>query len=418
MSTTAELGLPTSRMPALPIRALMLGSLVSNIGNQITALAVPWFVLETTGSASKTGIAAAVTMIPMVLSSLFGGTIVDRMQQKHLAIFSDLLSCLTVAAVPLLYHTIGLNFGMLLALMFLGAMFDGPGSTARQVMIPALAERAGQPLEKVNSGFATISAITTLAGAPLAGVLVALMGAANVLWFDAATFLVSSLLVLSFVPLAARSEPSGASFLTDAREGLTFLMQQPGLRAIVFTATIINFLISPLFGVVIPYFANTVYGSASQLGIVMGGFGLGGLLGALAYGQFGMKWSRRGTFLGTMLVFTLPMWVMALQPQVIAMTLLVLVIGLGAGMVNPMVMTLVQQLTPSHILGRVMGTFGATAMMAGPVGLLLGGSSISAIGLTATIVVIAVISTLTTASTFINPNFRTFDHVETTAASP
>jgi MFS family permease len=387
----------------------MLGALISNIGNQITALAVPWFVLETTGSASKTGLAAAAAMIPLVLSVFFGGTIVDRMQQKHLAIFSDVMSCLTVAAVPLLYHTIGLNFGTLLALMFLGAIFDGPGSTARQAMIPALAERAGQPLEKVNSGFATISAVTALAGAPLAGLLVAVFGAANVLWFDAVTFLLSGLLVLAFVPLAAVSEPSGESFLNDVKQGFVFLMRHRALRAIVFTATVINFLISPLFGVVIPYFANTVYESSTKLGFMMGGFGLGSLLGAVAYGQLGSNWSRRNAIVATMLLFTVPIWGMTLQPPVLVMIGLLMVIGFGAGMVNPMVSTVMQQQTPSHLLGRVMGSFGATAMMAGPLGLLLGGSSISAIGLTATISVMAAIISLVAISTMVNPAIHEFD---------
>jgi MFS family permease len=409
MNTATGLEAPAGRASSLPIRALMLGGLISSIGNQITALAVPWFVLETTGSASKTGLAAAAAMIPLILSVFFGGTVVDRMQQKHLSIFSDLMSCLTVAAVPLLYHTIGLNFITLLALMFLGAIFDGPGNTARQAMIPALAERAGQSLEKVNSGFATISAITALAGAPLAGLLVAVFGAANVLWFDAVTFLVSGLLILAFVPLAAVPEPSGESFLNDMKEGFTYLMRQRGLRAIMFTATVINFLISPLFGVVIPYFANTIYQSASQLGFMMGGLGLGSLLGAVAYGQFGSNWSRRWAIVATMILFTVPIWGMTLLPPLLAMIALLFLIGFGSGMVNPMVFTMVQQQTPAHLLGRVMGTFGATAMMAGPLGLLLGGSSISTIGLTATIAVMAAIISLTTISTLVNPAFHEFD---------
>jgi MFS family permease len=394
---------------AVPIYALLAGSLVSNIGNQITALAVPWFVLETTGSASKTGIAAAATLVPMAISMLFGGAIVDRMQQKHLAIFSDLMSFVTVAAVPLLYHTIGLNFIALLVLMFLGAMFDTPGGTARQTMVPALAKRANLPLEKVNSWFGTIGAATSLLGAPLAGVLIAIFGAANVLWFDAATFLVSALLVTAFVPLAARAIPSGASFLADVREGFTFLMRQRGLRSIVLTATVINFLLSPLFGVVIPYFANTVYGSATKLGLMMGGFGLGALLGSIAYGQFGTRWSRRKAIVVTIVLFTLPIWGMTWQPNVAVMTALTVVIGIGSGMVNPLVTTLLQQATPEHLLGRVIGTFAATAMVASPFGMLLGGSAISLLGLTGSIALIAAIITATLVFVIAHPAFRELD---------
>jgi MFS family permease len=397
------------RPAAIPIYALLAGSLVSNIGNQITALAVPWFVLETTGSASKTGIAAAATLIPMAISMLFGGTIVDRMQQKHLAIFSDVMSFATVAAVPLLYHTIGLNFIALLVLMFMGAAFDTPGSTARQAMVPALAKRADLPLEKVNSWFATIGAATSLLGAPLAGILIALFGAANVLWFDAGTFLVSALLVTAFLPLAARAIPSGASFLADVREGFTYLMRQRGLRSIGLTAIVVNFLLSPLFGVVIPYFANTIYGSATKLGLIMGGFGLGALLGSVAYGQFGTRWSRRNAIIITMILFTGPIWGMTWQPNVAVMTTLAIVIGIGAGMVNPLVTTLLQQATPEHLLGRVLGTFASTAMVAAPFGMLLGGSAISLLGLTGTIALIAAIITAALVFVIANPAFRELD---------
>jgi MFS family permease len=409
-----------TRSGSLPIQALMLGSLVSTFGNQLTALAVPWFVLETTGSASKTGLVAAVTLVPTVLSMLFGGTVADRVQQKHLAIGSDIVSGLTVAAVPLFYTTIGLSFWGLVALMFAGAIFDGPGSTARSAMIPALARRAETPLEQVNSRFGAIRSATELFGAPAAGLLIAVMGAANVLWLNAATFVISALLVLVFVPLATSPVASGSSFLTDVREGFVFFLGNRPLRALALTATAINFLMSPLFGVAIPYFAKTVYESSTKLGLMMGAFGLGGLLGALAYGHLGQHWPRRNLIVLTMLLFGLPMWVMALQPPVAIMCGLVLLMGFGSGLVNPMAGTIIQQGVPEHMLGRALGTLSSTAMVAAPLGMLLGGSVIGLLGLTGAIVAIAGMFLVLIVATVVNPAFHELEHLgrEAQTAAP
>ncbi len=162
-------------MKRVPVYSL----LASNLGNMLTSLAVPWFVLETTGSATKTGLTAAATLIPVIIASFFGGALADRASRRGLSVFADLLSSLTLAAVPFFYLTTGPSFPGLLLLMFLGAIFDAPGGTARQAMVPELAERASMPLERVNSAFGVNQAVSMLLGAPLAGIMIA--------WLDPVT---------------------------------------------------------------------------------------------------------------------------------------------------------------------------------------------------------------------------------------
>jgi MFS family permease len=83
-----------------PLTALLIGSGVSGIGNQVSAVAIPWYVLQTTGSAGLTGIAAAVNVIPMILSGALVGTFVDRFGHKRASVFADLASALCTAAIP------------------------------------------------------------------------------------------------------------------------------------------------------------------------------------------------------------------------------------------------------------------------------------------------------------------------------
>ncbi|MDQ4058578.1 MAG: MFS transporter, partial [Actinomycetota bacterium] len=114
-----------------PLLVLFGANAVSLTGNVMTLTAVPWFVLQTTGSAAMTGIIASLNFLPIVLANLFGGAFVDRLGYKRASVIADLTSGFTVALIPLLYVTVGLPFWLLGALVFLGALLDAPGSTAR-----------------------------------------------------------------------------------------------------------------------------------------------------------------------------------------------------------------------------------------------------------------------------------------------
>ncbi|HEX9386570.1 MAG TPA: hypothetical protein VF918_09650 [Anaerolineales bacterium] len=135
----------------LPLYSLFIANAISLVGNVFTLIAIPWFVLQTTGSATKTGITGVFNILPVVLAGFLGGTIVDRLGYKRTSIISDLASGVTTALVSILYFTIGLEFWQLMILVFLGAFLDTPGSTARAALLPELAEQAGMPIERVTS---------------------------------------------------------------------------------------------------------------------------------------------------------------------------------------------------------------------------------------------------------------------------
>src|SRR5947208_7768206 len=126
--------LPATEMPTanrIPILGLLAANTISQIGSALTFIAVPWFVLETTGSAAKTGLTGVFEALPFIIAGIFGGALVDRLGFKRTSILADLTSGLTLALIPLLYHTVGLAFCQLLALSFLSNLFYTPGSTAR-----------------------------------------------------------------------------------------------------------------------------------------------------------------------------------------------------------------------------------------------------------------------------------------------
>ena len=195
-----------------PLFALFAANAVSLTGNVAALVAIPWFVLQTTGSATKTGITAFAGLLPVVLSGLFGGVLVDRLGYRRTSIVADVASALAVAAIPLLHSTVGLEFWQLVVLVFLGGLLDAPGGTARAALLPDVAAGAEWSFERATGATAVVERFARLAGAPLAGVLIAATGATNVLWIDAASFLVSAALVAVGVPQpAVEREPRKTS---------------------------------------------------------------------------------------------------------------------------------------------------------------------------------------------------------------
>src|SRR4026208_98532 len=132
---------------SFPIFSLFTANAISLVGNMLSAIAIPWFVLQTTGSATQTGITGFFTVLPVVLAGFFGGTLVDRLGYKRTSIIADIASGITVALIPLLYFTVGLEFWQLMVLVFFGALLDSPGSTARSALVPEPAASAQTPIE-------------------------------------------------------------------------------------------------------------------------------------------------------------------------------------------------------------------------------------------------------------------------------
>ena len=136
----------------LPIFALLAANTISLAGSALTMIALPWFVLQTTGSAAMTGLAGFFVALPGFLAGIFGGTLVDRLGYKRVSVVADLVSGIAIALIPLLFNTVGLAFWQLLALIFLGALLEIPGVTARRALLPELAGMARVRLDRFGEG--------------------------------------------------------------------------------------------------------------------------------------------------------------------------------------------------------------------------------------------------------------------------
>jgi MFS family permease len=396
-------------MKRVPLFAFLTANAISFVGNNLTMIAVPWFVLETTNSAAKTGLVGFFTALPAILAAFFGGVIIDRFGFKRMSIASDLASGVTVAMIPLLYFTGGLQFWHLLGLVFLSALLDAPGNTARTALLPDIAGAAGVGLEQANAASQTIQRATMLVGPANAGVLIAVVGTSNVLWLDAASFGISAGLFALAVPSGKRQPAASSPYFERLKEGLRFVRGDRLILTILLTVAITNLLDTPLFAVILPVFAQRVYGDATRLGVMISAFGAGAMLGALAYGVIGDRLPRRLTYITTFFLISLALWVLAFGPPYPAIVSALFFAGLVAGPINPLLMTVIQERIPAELRGRVFGTVTAVALIVTPLGMVLAGFAVERLSLTVTLIIIAASYLLVTGGQFFNPALRKMD---------
>jgi MFS family permease len=409
MHQIAAARLPRNRIPLV---ALLTANVVSTVGNLFTTIAVPWFVLQTTGSPVKTGITGAVTALSFV-ASFFGGTLVDRIGFKRVAVGSDLASGIAVALVPLLYHTIGLAFWQLLVLVFLRALCSTPGETGRRGMLPDLIALAGARSERVNGIYQTTLYSANLIGTALTGVLIALIGTSNMLWLDGVSFLFSATAIFLAIPPVSQPAPRRprASYWREMSEGWRFLVADRLLRGMAVLAALVNFIGAALVGVILPVYAREVFGTSVALGALFAGASVGALIGSVCYTAVAARLSRYRLFLVGIALLNTAFWLLAPLPSLVIAVPAVALRGLGIGLLAPTFGVIPQERVPAALRGRVFGTSGALGMVATPLGALLAGYAISGFGLRGAVIGLGLFTLVPSLWAVTNTALRQMDRV-------
>jgi MFS family permease len=404
----------TTQARRVPLFALFTANTISFVGDVLMLIAIPWFVLQTTGSVTKTGIAAFFETLPTFISAFLGSALVDRLGYKRMSIVSDMTSCISVALIPLLYHTTGLAFWQLLVLVFLAGFFQAPGSTARSSLVPDLAPLARMPLERANAASDGIRRVSTFIGAPLAGILIAILGTSNLLWLDAISFAISAVLIGLAVPRSptinrgATVHPKAeeGSYLANVLVGLRFIRQNQLILAIILTVMITNLLDEAFFAVALPAYVKHFFGNPVILGVLSSCVGGAAFVSTIIFGAIGHRLPRRPTFALAFMTLSLRFFVFALVPLLPALIIANIISGLGAGPLNPIISTVEQEVVPPEMRARVLGTTTAGAYLGIPLGAFLCGYLVQWAGLTASLLVIGTCYLLTTTSLLVNPALR------------
>jgi MFS family permease len=353
----------------------LLSYVLSLLGNSIAAIALPLIILQTTGSVLGAGTVAAATAVPAVLAGLLMGVVIDRFNRLTSSIVTDVVSALSIAALPLVALATDLTVGWFVLFGVIGSLGDIPGMTAREALLPAIVRESGMSAERLIGLRESLGAIALVLGPAIAGTLISVLEGTTVLWVTAATSLVAALLTLFLprrvgviTPEALSSTPRGLGWI-QLREGWTTLFRNPFLVAVTVIGTVLGVVLASLQGLVLPvYFSTTDQGTL--LGFVLSALAAGLLLGSAIYAIAARTTGRRvwlvlglvGTAAGLVVIATLAS----------AVTIFVgaFVVGAASGMFSSVIGVATLERIPESLRGRVIGTQNAIATAAPALGIM------------------------------------------------
>ena len=291
-----------------------------------------------------------------------------------------------------------------------------PGDTARTSLVPDLAEMAKMRLERATATIDGIIRISRFIGAPLAGVLIALMGSSNLLWIDAATFAISALLIslaVTFSPAIIHTGKPG-NYLANLREGVRFIRRDRVIWAIIVTVMVTNLLDAGYGSVLQPAYVKQVFGTPLALGLLVAAFGGAAFVGTMIFGAIGHRLPRRLSLgIGFTIAGGIRIWALALIPIFPLLLVIYAIIGLGIGPINPILDTVQYERVPTVMRARVFGTVTAGVFVGMPLGAIISGYLVTLIGIRYSLLIFGACYLVATLSLLVNPALREMERVQT-----
>jgi MFS family permease len=314
--------------------ALLVAEVVSTSGSQMTWLALPWFVLVTTGSATRMTFVVAAELAGIGLLGLPGGKTLASVGAWKTMVVCDGLRGPLMLVIPILHWSDSLSFGMLLAVAFALGALGSPYFAAQKIVVPELLGEDEALVSKANALFQGATRITMLLGPVLGGVLISVFSAPSVLVVDAATYVVSATLVAGLVP---RSEPLPSDGEDrGVRRGLAFLLREPLLR--IWTPVFaIGDAAWTAFFVSVPVLVVTRFDADPRVaGWLLASFGVGAVVGnVVAYRVLLHRLEGLTVVAAFVMGQALPLWLLTIHFPAVVYSAALAVSGIANGLVNP-----------------------------------------------------------------------------------
>jgi MFS family permease len=347
-------------------RLLWSGQFISLIGDAAFFTALGWRAFTLVGS-SRLGIVFLFQAIGLLATLLIGGALADRIPRRTMMIASDLSRCAVVATLAIVDASGHLTFTLLVVLTFLNGLGDGFFFPAVGGIVPLVVEQRALPSANSLIGVARWGAF--IVGPALAAGLYAATGSSVVFALDAASFVVSAVLLWQLRPRAVEPEPGEGTF-REIASGVRYVAKIPWLWVTITLFAVILMLQLAPQQVLMPALVHEHFDrGVGAYGFLVTMFGVGTVIGTLAFGQLQPR-KRRGIVNYTFwLVNSLAIAALALSPWFQLAALFALVRGLCVGFGVAMWETMLQELVPDHLLSRVVSLdfFGSFGLM--PVGL-------------------------------------------------
>ncbi|HWN23428.1 MAG TPA: MFS transporter [Gaiellaceae bacterium] len=337
------------------LRPLLAAEVISTTGGQMTWLALPWFVLVTSGSATRMSLVVAAELLGLAALGLPGGKLLGRFGAWRMMVFCDSVRAPLMLVVPLLHWAGGLSFAALLAIAAALGALSAPYFAAQKVIVPELLGEDEALVSRANALFQGATRMTMLLGPVAGGVLIAFLSAPVVLAVDAATYAVSAVILKLFVP-RPQQLPAGDED-TGVRRGIRFLAREPLLR--IWTPVFaFGDAAWTAFFISVPVLVVDRFGADPRVaGWLIASFGVGALLGNAVAFRFLLERVRGFSLIAIgVLGQALPLWLLTVDLPAAAYSAVLVASGLGNGLCNPSIHSLMTLRIPPALRPTVMTT--------------------------------------------------------------
>ncbi len=346
-----------SAFPALQNRdykAYFSGQLISLIGTWLQIVSQGWLVLQLTNSALQIGIIAALSTLPSLFLTLFGGVIVDQFPKKKILLATQTASMILAFTLGTLTLTGVVTVWMIGVCAFLLGIVTAIDSPARQAFISEIVTKEQLPSAiALNSGIFNAARVI---GPSVAGVLIALIGTGGAFIVNGFSY-IAVLIALLWMKVQFPTERRKLHAISAIKEGLSYSFTHPIIRTlIIFTG------VSSVFGwsytTVMPLIAqNTFHLGAAGLGYLYAASGLGSLLATLLIATFSKKISPEFFILGGSILFAISLILFSYTSHLLIGLILLFLTGLGLLSQFAMMNTVIQSLVSSELRGRVISIY-------------------------------------------------------------
>ena len=352
---------------------LAAAALFASAGNSAVHIAIPWLVLEVTGSSANAGVVLGISGFSVIFSAPLIGGLIAVLGARPVFIWADIISAGSVVLFPIVGTLFGLNLASLLVIAILGAIFDPAGATARKSLIQPVAERDGLSLLKFNGTYEAAATIGTVIGPTSAAIAIGLIGINATFYVIAIVFILASCLAF-FIPVVTTYVRTEESFsvgnvLNETRVGMNALWRDKPLMSLVGLYTLLTAIYMPVESIVLSRYFRDL-NEPQTFGFVLSAMSVGVVIGALQFHRAVRIFSPGNMVIISMTLIGGVVCAMAFLPNAIIFIGLGLALGLAFGPVSPMTNYLVQQRMPQHLHGPVFGTQFSLMYLATPAGTL------------------------------------------------
>lgn len=384
------------------------GQAVSLLGSQLVQFALVWWLTKQTGSATVLATATLVAMLPQVFIGPIAGALVDRWNRRVVMIVADGLTALGVLALAGLFWMGWAQVWHIYLLMFFRAVTGIFHWTAMQASTSMLVPK--EHLSRVQGLNQMLNGMMNIGAAPLGALLMGLLPMQGVLMIDVSTAAIAILpLFFIAIPQPPRSQPeenpAAPSLRRELAAGFKYVWAWPGLLAIMFMATVINLLLTPVSSLQPILVTNYFKGEAFHLAWMEAAWGIGVVMGGLVLSAWG-GFRRRvlTSMLGIVLLGVSVLGVGLVPANMFPLAVvLMFVVGFSNPITNGPLFAILQAIVAPDMQGRVFTLIGSVATAATPLGLLAAGPLADQFGVRVWYGVAGVITLLLAAGALLTP---------------